>query len=262
MPSNDHSWNRHWEDFSNTMRLNPASAYRRSILGSMLRKSVDPEGTGRILDLGCGPGELIRHLSGTFPAARFVGIDFSEKALSQARAQAADAEFVSADLLSSDNPLLQRFKNWATHALCTEVLEHVDDPCAFLRNAKPYLSPGAELIITVPGGPMSAYDRHLGHQRHYSPRELRNLLTDAGFEQVRVWRHGFPFFNLYRLLVVLRGQKLVGEITLTSADKPLSRQLKFSMRAFGLLLRFCLRDAPLGWQLIASGRKPASLRPV
>jgi len=34
----------------------------------------------------------------------------------------------------------------------------------------------------VPGGPMSAFDRHVGHRRHFSAAALRQLLVNSGFE--------------------------------------------------------------------------------
>src|SRR5437773_1070670 len=71
--------------------------------------------------------------------------------------------------------------NWATHAVCSEVIEHVDDPRRLLSSARAYMSPGCKLVLTAPGGPMSAFDRHIGHRRHWDPRDIKTLLLDAGF---------------------------------------------------------------------------------
>ena len=72
------------------------------------------------------------------------------------------------DLLRDPAPDAE-WAGWATHAVCSEVLEHVDEPVVLLRNARSWLAPGCRLVVTVPGGPMSAFDRHIGHRRHFSP---------------------------------------------------------------------------------------------
>src|SRR5437763_1411072 len=78
-----------------------------------------------------------------------------------ARRKVPRATFLAADIFKPP-AALKEFAGWATHAICSEVLEHVDDPASFLKQAGEFLSPDARLIVTVPGGPMSAFDRHIG----------------------------------------------------------------------------------------------------
>ncbi len=54
---------------------------RRSLINMIPDSSHSP----RILEVGCGTGNNIRHLKNKFPAAKIVGIDISEKMLSAAR---------------------------------------------------------------------------------------------------------------------------------------------------------------------------------
>jgi ubiquinone/menaquinone biosynthesis C-methylase UbiE len=61
----------------------------------------------RVLDLGCGRGRILMQMAGLFPASRFVGMDLSQEAIVQARADAArrgltNVEFVVADLSDFD----------------------------------------------------------------------------------------------------------------------------------------------------------------
>ena len=59
---------------------------------------------------------------------------------------------------------------------------------------------------------MSAFDKHIGHRRHFTPERLRQLLLDAGLQVESLNGAGFsPFFNLYRLTVVARGKKLIDD---------------------------------------------------
>jgi SAM-dependent methyltransferase len=151
--------------------------------------------------------------------------------------------------------VLKNFAGWATHAVCSEVLEHVDDPVVFLRHAQEYLAPGAQLIVTVPGGPISAFDREIGHRQHFNRSQIRSLLEQAGYSVERTYLAGFPFFNLYRLLVIMRGARLARDIESTAAGQP-SGLLRFAMKVFRVLFHANLLDSPFGWQVVATARKP------
>ncbi|MBF6044787.1 trans-aconitate 2-methyltransferase [Streptomyces sp. NRRL B-1677] len=52
----------------------------------------------RIVDLGCGPGNVTALLAERWPGARITGLDTSEEMLRQARERLPGAEFVHADL--------------------------------------------------------------------------------------------------------------------------------------------------------------------
>jgi ubiquinone/menaquinone biosynthesis C-methylase UbiE len=60
-----------------------------------------------MLDVGCGRGRILHKLAETYPASRFVGMDFSEEAITYARYQAAahelrNIEFRVVDLSTFD----------------------------------------------------------------------------------------------------------------------------------------------------------------
>ena len=95
------------------------------------------------------------------------------------------------------------------------------------------MQPGCRVIITVPGGPRSAFDRHIGHRMHYTPAMLAELIEHAGLQVERVFGAGFPFFNLYRRVVILRGARLVDDVD--TSDGQLSPLARAIMRVFGVL---------------------------
>ncbi len=140
-------------------------------------------------------------------------------------------------------------------AVCSEVLEHVDQPEVLLRNAADYLAPGCRLVVTVPGGPRSAFDRHIGHRRHFTARRLRRLLEESGFEDVTVRRAGFPFFDLYRLLVIARGKRLIADVEQSKADW--GGHVGNSSSVLQSTFRYNLDSSPFGWQLLAVARRSA-----
>src|SRR6185437_3453056 len=137
-------------------------------------------------------------------------------------------------------------KQAADVAICSEVLEHLDKPLLFLQNASRLFKKNGKLIVTVPDGYRSAYDHHIGHRRHFKSKEIKQLLEKAGFEVDIILTAGFPFFNLYKLLVILRGKKLIMDIK----QKTLSYGARCMMFIFYWLFKMNVSWSPWGWQLI------------
>jgi hypothetical protein len=102
---------------------------------------------------------------------------------------------------------------------------------------------------------MSAFDRHIGHRRHFTPRELGGLLEDAGYRVERVMAAGFPFFNLYRLVVIARGERLAQDVA-RRREAPASPAARVAMAVFRALLTANLSVGPWGWQVAGVARKP------
>jgi len=59
-----------------------------------------------------------------------------------------------------------------------QVIEHIDDDAAFVREIARVLRPGGRLILTTPNAPMSL-TRNPWHVREYRIDELRRLLSEA-----------------------------------------------------------------------------------
>jgi SAM-dependent methyltransferase len=253
-PEND-DWNRHWEAFGDAVSGNPATAYRcRLILEALGHVQSDAV----ILEIGCGQGEFTLMLAETFPQADVRGIDNSaegiERAVRYAHARRLSVDFAQRDLLEKVQ-LDDSHRNAATLAVCSEVLEHVDEPEVLLRNAADYLAPRCRLVVTVPGGPRSAFDRHIGHRRHFTAIRLRRLLEQSGFEDVTVRRAGFPFFDLYRLVVIARGRRLIADVEESKSELG-SGTSGTALRFFDRAFRYNWDSSPFGWQLLAVARRP------
>ena len=77
---------------------------------------------------------------------------------------------------------------------------------------------------------------------------MRQILAQAGYSVERVYLSGFPFFNLYRRLVIARGERLVCDAGAESS-RPSSTLAGFIMKVFHLLFHANLLDSPFGWQV-------------
>jgi SAM-dependent methyltransferase len=243
-------WDSHWHDYAESAASNPAQAYRRRLVLRFLASSGNGA-PARVLDIGSGTGDLAAEIRNAFPTAELLGLDVSAAAVEHAARKVPAATFLQRDLLNGSEPDPEH-QGWATHAVCSEVLEHVEDPETFLAHARFYLAPGCTLIVTVPGGPMSAFDRHIGHRQHFTAQSTGALLERAGFVVERASRAGFPFFNLYRLIVLMRGERLVDDAARGAGTRP----ARLVMRIFGALFRLNLTSSPWGWQVLAAARLP------
>jgi SAM-dependent methyltransferase len=252
-PTSRDDWEEHWAAFGDAARDNPAVAYRSRLIGRHLGHLRAGE---RVLDLGCGEGDLVADLHRRYPDVELLGMDISHEGIARARALVPAARFIERNLLRVETGD-EEFAGWATVAVCSEVLEHLDDPGQFLTNARRFLAPGCRLVVTVPAGPMSAFDRYIGHRRHYTAAGLEELLARAGFGEISVRRAGFPFFNLYRLLVIARSGRLTADAE-THGLAELSRAARLVLRGFDLALSATLDASPFGWQLIADVRVAAA----
>lgn len=247
-------WDGHWTDFSDANERNPAQDYRRHLSLFLVGRSGPPE---RLLDIGSGNGELLAAASRRWPTVALAGLELSPVAVAESVRKVPAARIRTCDLISDPEPAAGEAQ-WATHAVCSEVLEHVDDPTLFLRTTRAWLAPGCRLVVTVPGGPMSAFDRHIGHRRHFSPGDLAEVLRGAGLKVQLVAGAGFPFFNLYRGLVIARGERLASDVGNEARDTPQARAIGMVMAAFKPLLAVSLPRFPLGWQTVGVAQVPAT----
>jgi len=251
-PASPDDWDSHWGRYADSAVRNPAQRMRHNFIVRLLLQSGQNR-DARIFDLGSGQGDLLQKLDGLLPSASLLGAEMSEKGVAISRQKVPRATFVVADIFRPP-PALDAYLGWATHAICSEVLEHVDDPVSFLDTARKYLADGAKLILTVPAGPMSAFDRHIGHRQHFDRGKIKEMLKQAGYRTERVYAIGFPFFNIYRLLVIAGGKRLARDVNAES--RGITAALASSlMKLFDVLFRGNTRDSLFGWQLVAIAHK-------
>jgi len=245
-------WESHWDRYAESASLNPAQAMRHATVVSALRTLAWP--TEHLLDVGSGQGDFLSMALQAGAAREYAGFELSESGVAYARAKLPGAAFMRVDLFAPPAEA-SRFAGWATTAVCSEVVEHVDEPVAFLSALRTYMADGARLVLTVPGGPMSTFDRYIGHRRHYTKALAREVLEQAGFDVETVWLAGFPFFNLYRLLVILRGAALIEDAKSGAGNTGAKGLARIAMSVFAVLFKLNVRNSPFGWQIVAIARK-------
>ncbi len=248
-------WDAHWNRYAGSASENPAQVMRHALILRALRMERWPE--DRLLDVGSGQGDFLAKASQAGAAGSYAGFELSEAGIRIAREKVPEAKLLQVNLFDPSDEA-RAFLRWATAAVCSDVIEHVDEPIEFLRALGDYLADGARLVITVPGGPMSAFDKHIGHRRHYTKALLGQTLAEAGFVVDQIWQAGFPFFNLYRLTVILRGRRLIADVESGGEGADASPLARFVMAVYRVLFKANLHQSPFGWQLVAIARKRAA----
>lgn len=245
-------WNTLWQELSNDIYFNtPAVKYRWYCIDKLMHLNDLSLSSVKLLDLGCGTGRLLNYFLNKYESVQLKGTDNSEVGLEIAKKRLPQAEFFHADLCAEISPSNLPYTKWATHASCSEVLEHLDEPITFLKNASRFLRKDATLVISVPGGPMSSFDHHVGHRKHYTGKILRDELQEAGYKVEKIVCAGFPFHNLYRLAFILRGEAVLNDSKHLEGH---NRFLGLVMKCFHLLFKFNLFNTAFGWTVLAKAR--------
>ena len=133
----------------------------------------------RALDLGCGTGLNLDHLS---KLAQPVGTDYVEEALQFCR-ERGHSMLCKAD--AAELPFGDSFFDIIT---ALDVIEHLDDDVTALRELHRVLRPGGLAVISVPAYPVlwTYWDDILGHRRRYTTRTMRVAAEKAGLEVLKV----------------------------------------------------------------------------
>lgn len=156
-------------------------------------RELEKERPRAILDLGCGNGALCEEIHARFPGAEIAGVDLSAPQVEANAKRLPWGTWMVADLGADTPPRLGRTFD---AVVTSEVIEHVDDPASFLRNARTLARRGAVLVLSTQSGKVQETERRVGHLRHFSCEQMRALLTSAGWRPERVWNAGFPFHDL------------------------------------------------------------------
>ncbi|HEX3251895.1 MAG TPA: class I SAM-dependent methyltransferase [Pyrinomonadaceae bacterium] len=155
----------------------------------------------RILDVGCGTGANLLMLSKYGDAE---GVDVSEDALAFCRERGLDkVKLGAAEQLPYDD---------ATFDLVTafDVVEHIDDDLAGLKEMRRVLRPGGRVLLFVPTFMFlwGLQDDVSHHRRRYRLSELRRVLEQAGFEIERSTYANITFF--FPILFIRKLMRLTG----------------------------------------------------
>jgi 2-polyprenyl-3-methyl-5-hydroxy-6-metoxy-1,4-benzoquinol methylase len=141
-----------------------------------------------VAEVGCGAGEILRSLHDRWPDAELVGYEVSPHAHELAASRAADRlSFRLAD--ATEEPMQVDL------LLLMDVVEHVDDPLAFLRalarrcrHAVLHIPLDMTLLAVARPHHLMVARRDTGHLHYFVKETALETVRDGGFEVVD-WRY-------------------------------------------------------------------------
>lgn len=216
-----------------------ASWWAARFYAGLLRRQLPPG--SRVLDLGCGLGNLLRELEQAFDSW---GVDVSWFAVHQARANARRSRLWVGDLASLEALPAASFDA----VVAKHVLEHIPDPERAVRAIAGALRPGGVFLMAVPNTrsllrPLKG-DRWIGvkdptHCSVLPPAYWTGAATRAGLVVRRTFSDGFwdvpyvpllparlqlPLFGCLAILQVVAGRPFIpvplGESFFLIAHRP------------------------------------------
>ncbi len=202
-----------------------------------------------ILDIGCGTGAMSIRLTRW---GRVVSADFSPLALHYSRRRGL-SHLVGADAMNLPFAA-DRFDAVVT----MDVLEHLPDDCAAMREFHRILKPGGRVFATVPAYPhlWSEHDVALMHHRRYRRVEMRERFEAAGFcleKLSHTMTALYPVVALQRRLNARKPPHEPPEAAMPTVPAPINAALTGLLRAENALARRF--NFPVGVTILCVARK-------
>jgi SAM-dependent methyltransferase len=238
--------------------LPPGAAMRWDVV----RRSL-PNDPGDVLEVGCGQGSFAVRLADI--GASLLALEPDPVSFSIAR-----------ERLQGHGSILNRRVDElppedSFDTVCAfEVLEHLQDDEAMLRQWASRLRPGGTIMISVPAhaSRMGAWDKLVGHYRRYDPERMAEMLRKAGLEDISVQLYGHPagpvLETVRNFIASSRLKRLRQETTVEARTASSGRQLQPKANVLGRMAG--LATVPLvklqrlfpnrGVALLATARRP------
>lgn len=233
-------------------------ASRTRALLNMMDREV-PSRDLKVLDVGCGAGNMIHHLS---RYGQVKGVEIDPRPVAVAHQRGYDV-----DLGDATQGLNYQDASFDTVS-ALDVIEHNEDDMSILREVYRVLKPGGHAVITVPAFMWlwSHNDDINAHLRRYTAAELRRKLQEAGFRMRRMTYNNFFVFPMAAALILLRrgsdSQPELASHHLSEDEyqvemEPVSPALNAILTAVGWVEAQVLRllSLPVGTSIIAIAEK-------
>ena len=182
-----------FRDLSTDVEINRVLDENPDVFNYILKKENAKIDEKRILDVGCGCGPFLYHISNSW---KKFGIEISSQASKIAKKIVPNAEIANLDFEKNSYK-----SNFFDVILCHQVLEHVRRPEVFLDQFSRILKPGGSLILCIPNfdsgcarlfGKNYRFFHDGTHVTLFSPDSISRMVRDYGFVIENI---EFPYFE-------------------------------------------------------------------
>lgn len=215
----------------------------------MLKEAVKDPSSLSYADIGCGTGGFASQMKQRFGFTQALLVDADPAVLTHAR------KHPGFEVLQADLEKRFEFPFNAQIISCMDVLEHVKDDHALMRNMAEQLPKGGVLIASVPAFPAlySEWDRQLGHHRRYTKHSLTELFEASGLK-IRKMRFMWSFLFPAAPVRLLKTKRYQSNMEFEKASPWVNKVLSTASRAEYRLAHFI--KFPFGTSLICLAEKP------
>jgi glycosyltransferase involved in cell wall biosynthesis/ubiquinone/menaquinone biosynthesis C-methylase UbiE len=221
--------------FAISDRIYTADEYGSEILARLSRAprftrwmadTIRPHVGHRVLEIGAGIGNLTVNL---IPRDVYWATDVNPVYLRDQRHLSRTRPYLRTAFTDVTKPESFPAEQQFDTVICLNVVEHVEDDVAALRNICSVLQEGGKAIVLVPQGPglYGSLDKVLGHFRRYTREQLSAAAERAGFKVINVFgfnKSGVPAWWLNARLLNRKTFSLY-QIKLLNLLVPLFRKL-------------------------------------
>ncbi|MFI0433789.1 MAG: class I SAM-dependent methyltransferase [Candidatus Nanopelagicales bacterium] len=208
--------------------MRPPVALRDAIMSGWFRNDEDELFRGFpvsaddvVVDVGCGDGRKLGFCAKR--GAHVIAVDIDAEALELAREEVSDTPARVVEVHEARAEALPIADGTATRVICSEVLEHVDDPRVVVAELVRVAAPGALILATCPDPLHEQMQSHIApasyfekpnHIRRIERDELASWFREAGLQIVEQDTYGF-YWSIWLALY------WAVEADLADADNPL-----------------------------------------
>ena len=220
---------------------------KRRYLAAMLARFTPSATRPTILDIGCGTGAIMEFVASL--GYKVEGIDLTEEALRHCREKNLSVKLGRAEQIPYPD-------NSFDIIIASDVLEHVLDDAAAVREVGRVLRPGGRFIATVPAHQalFSYHDKALHHVRRYGKKQFaRTLGAHLTLEYIS-WIHAAILLPAAFLRLVARSRNASGESDVKPTPAFINKGMKL-VYALEFAWFKLFKTLPFGLSLMAVARK-------
>jgi ubiquinone/menaquinone biosynthesis C-methylase UbiE len=187
----------------------------------------------KVLDVGCGTGNLLNYLAKRKKQSLFWGVDVEKEIIERAEKN----KFSNRETFKvTDAKKLPFEDNFFDEVYCHEVLEHVGDLDETLNEIKRILKSKGKFRITVPIKESEMilikynkeYPAQVGHRRFFSKEKIQRVLREKGFK-IKFYETSNSIEHIFWKNIFKRGGKIINQ--LGEVDKRPSKIMRVSSLA-------------------------------
>jgi cyclopropane fatty-acyl-phospholipid synthase-like methyltransferase len=192
-----------WRSFTNINKLDPGTKIRKEII----LKEIQDRRFIKILDLGCGYGELLEYIKHIYPDRLLYGGDVSSVAINHLKGIGITEKLYKIDL----NKSVQINEKFDV-IIISELVEHLSNWKLIFTQLYGLLNNNGIVIVTTQSGKMYFHHKKVGHLQHFTKSEISNEFKVAGFKVYKAINIGWPFMDIKNILASRYLEKYDGKV--------------------------------------------------